>query len=208
MHAALVARDLGVRRIVVPRSAGVFSAWAMLLLEPRADATLTRVVALDDVDASVFDDLRLRAEARLAVPAERERRALAMRYRGQEHTLEVDLDEHLAERYHAAHEERYGFRLPDAAIECVTFRVTVWGAASHDSLGRWTDGDGAAPVMHRRVSFGDEIVARTPVYRRNSVGAGERLTGPAVVEEQTSTTLVPPEAKAEVDGYGNLLVEL
>jgi N-methylhydantoinase A len=62
--------------------------------------------------------------------------------------------------------------------------------------------------VHRRVSFGGEIVAHTPVYRRDSIGAGERLTGPAVVEEQTSTTLVPPEAKAEVDGYGNLLVEL
>jgi N-methylhydantoinase A len=208
MHAALVARDLGVRRVLVPRSAGVFSAWAMLLLEPRADATLTNVVALADLDASVFNDLRARAEARLAVPVERETRAVAMRYRGQEHTLEVAYGERLAERFHAAHEERYGFKLPDAAIECVTFGLTVWGAASHASLGRWSEGDGAAPVANRRVSFGEEIVARTPVYRRNSVGPGERLTGPAIIEERTSTTLVPPEAKAEVDGYGNLLVEL
>jgi N-methylhydantoinase A len=208
MHAALLARDLGVRRVLVPPSAGVFSAWAMLLLQPRADATVTRLVALEDVDVSVFDQLRARAEARLGVPAEREYRSVAMRYRGQEHTLEVAHGEGLAERFHAAHEERFGFKLPDAAMECVTFRLTVSGVESEASPVQWRQGDGAAPVTHRRVSFGDEIVQRTPVYRRGRIGAGARLTGPAIVEEETSTTLVPPEARAEVDGRGNLVVEL
>jgi N-methylhydantoinase A len=197
-----------VRRVLVPPSAGVFSAWAMLLLEPRADAAVTSVVALEDLDVTLFDDLRVRAQARLGAPAERENRAVAMRYRGQEHTLEMAHGDCLAKRFHAAHEERFGFRLPDAAMECVSFRLTVWGATTEASLGKWPAGDGAAPHMHRRVSFGEEVVQRTPIYRRDGIGAGARLSGPAIVEEQTSTTLVPPEAEAEVDAHGNLLLEL
>ncbi|HEX2236525.1 MAG TPA: hydantoinase/oxoprolinase family protein, partial [Actinomycetota bacterium] len=208
MHAALVAREIGVGRVLVPPSPGIFSAWAMLLLEPRADASATRVVRLDEADGSIFEGLRARAEARLAVPAERESRAVSMRYRGQEHTLEVPYGDGLAQRFHAAHDERFGFSLPDAAIECVTFRLTVWGAPSEASLGQWPKHDVEGPRGHRRVSFGDEVGERVPVYRRDGLGAGVRLEGPAIVEEQTSTTLVPPDAEVEVDGHGNLLVEL
>ena len=213
MHAALLARDLGIGRVLVPPSAGTFSAWAMLLLDRRADAAVTKLVALDDYDAAVFEELRAVAAARLGAAVEKDERVVAMRYRGQEHTLEVVVPEEaalddLAGRFHSAHHARFGFSLRDNDMECVSFRVAVFAAAERASLPSWPTRDGAFAASHRRVAFGDEVVERTRVYVRASLGAGARLDGPAVVEEETSTALVPPETRSEVDRFGNLVIEV
>jgi N-methylhydantoinase A len=214
MHAALLARDLAIPRVVVPLSPGTFSSWAMLLLEPRADAVVTQVISLDELgDADVFDRLLATAQERLGEAARRVERAVAVRYRGQEHTLDVlgpqdGAPDTLAARFHELHDARFGFSLPEDDVECVHFRVAVWGEGTHGTAPRWPSMDDPAPVARRSISLLDEAVGEVPVYRRTEMGAGTRLAGPAVVEDETATTIVPSDAKAEVDDMGNLLIEV
>ncbi|MDQ4026701.1 MAG: hydantoinase/oxoprolinase family protein, partial [Actinomycetota bacterium] len=214
MHATLLARDLAIPRVVVPLSPGTFSSWAMLLLEARADAVVTQVMSLDELaDADVFDRLVATAQERLGEAARRVERAVAARYRGQEHTLDVLVPpdcapDTLAARFHELHHARFGFSLPEDEVECVHFRVAVWGEGTHGTAPRWPSMDDPAPVARRSISLLDEAVGEVPVYRRTEMGAGTRLAGPAVVEDETATTIVPSDAKAEVDDMGNLLIEV
>jgi N-methylhydantoinase A len=214
MHATMLARDLGIPHVIVPQSPGTFSSWAMLLLEPRADAVVTNVIDLDTADhGNLFDGLFKRAEARLGGRPVRSEYGVAMRYRGQEHTLDVVAPDHLdtgslAGRFHEIHRARFGFDLPEDDIECVHFRVAVWGERQEGSVPRWPAKEEAAPVGHRSLVILDDTIDDTPVFRRDEVGAGSNLVGPLVVEDETATTIVPPGSKVEVDGFGNLLVEV
>jgi N-methylhydantoinase A len=213
MHATLLARDLGIPHVVVPLGPGTFSSWAMLLLEPRADAMVTRVVPLEELHTDVFDPLLTTAEERLGQRARHVERVIAMRYRGQEHTLDVVVPgdgapDSLTARFHELHSARFGFSLPEDDVECVHFRVAVWGEGMQGAAPRWPSMHDAAPVARRNISLLDEVVADVPVYRRIELGAGTRLAGPAVVEDESATTIVPSDAKAEVDGTGNLLIEV
>jgi N-methylhydantoinase A len=214
MHAAMLARDLGIPHVVVPLSPGTFSAWAMLLLEPRADDVVTKVVPIEELGyADVFDRLLTTAEERLGQGTHRVERVVAMRYRGQEHTLDVVVPadgapDSLAARFHDLHHARFGFSLPEDDAECVHFRVAVWGEGTQGTAPRWPSTEDAAPVARRSILLLDEVVGDVPVYRRTELGAGTRLAGPAVVEDETATTIVPSDAKAEVDGTGNLLIEV
>jgi N-methylhydantoinase A len=214
MHAAMLARDLGIPHVVVPLNPGTFSSWAMLLLDPRADAVVTKVLDLAEIgDTDVFDRLFRTAQERLGEGVRHVERVVAMRYRGQEHTLNVvapdDTDSNsLAARFHELHRARFGFDLPEDDIECVHFRVAVWGERLQDTAPRWPTKRNAGPVARRSLSLPDELIDDAPIYRRAELGAGARLAGPAIVEEETATTIVPPDAKAEVDGTGNLLIEV
>jgi N-methylhydantoinase A len=214
MHAAMLARDLGIPRVLVPISPGTFSSWAMLLLEPRADAVLTKVIDLHDISgADVFDDLRRTAEERLGAGARSIDRVVAMRYSGQEYTLDVvvpdDADsETLGEQFHRLHDARFGFAMRENHIECVHFHVTVRGHRLHSTTPRWSGKNEAEPVGDRTISLFDAEVQGVPIYRRSQLGPGFSLGGPAIVEEDTATTIVPPDAKAEVDALGNLLIEV
>jgi N-methylhydantoinase A len=213
MHAAMLARDLAIPRVVVPLSPGTFSSWAMLLLEPRADAVVTNVIRLADVEGDPFEPLRRAAEQSLGAPPRHIERVVEMRYRGQEHTLDVAVRddiraESMAAAFHERHQARFGFALSGDDIECVHFRVSVSGERPQSTAPRWPAKDDARPVARRRISLLDEQLDEVPMYRRVDLGAGFRLAGPAVVEDETATTIVPPEAKGEVDSTGNLVIEV
>lgn len=215
MHAALLAAQLGIPRVLVPPSPGTFSASSMLLLRPHADAFVTRVVGLEEIEGfeEIFEPLVGDAEARLPDAAVEVERVAGMRYRGQEHTLEVSLKagatrSEAAAIFHEVHQARYGFRLAEGSVECVYFRVVTWGAADRSFLANHPPGEAGKPLSRRRVAFGEEVVDATEIYRREALGAEARLSGPAVVEEETSVTLVPPGASLEVDRMGNLVIEI
>jgi N-methylhydantoinase A len=114
----------------------------------------------------------------------------------------------VAERFHELHGARFGFALPEDPIECVHLRVSVWGEQLQGAAPRWPSKPDAAPIGRRQMSLLDEAIDRVPVYRRTELGAGARLPGPAILEEETATTIVPSDAKAEVDGAGNVLIEV
>jgi N-methylhydantoinase A len=218
LHAAVLARELGVARTVIPPAAGHFSALGMLLGDFRADAVRTHVGPLEAAElAEPFDRLEREATAALEDEAgeRRVRRFVQLRYVGQEHTLEVPLPDgtiddtllaQVRDDFDAASEEAYAFRL-DGPIEVVEARVEV--SAPADPV-RWTaavpnDAPSLAPRDVDLDQHGD--IRRVDVMARMSLAPGHRVEGPCVVEETATTTLVLPGQHVRVDEMGNLIIE-
>ena len=138
-----------------------------------------------------------------------------MRYVGQSYELTIPtpgrFDEasvpRLLERFHAEHDRAYGFSAPAEPAECVSLRLTTVGRIAKPPLRPLESGGEPEPKERRRVYFaesGDYVDC--PIYDRYALRAGEKLSGPAVVEEFDSTTVIHPGYAAEVDPYGNLIM--
>ncbi|MDA8069014.1 MAG: hydantoinase/oxoprolinase family protein [Actinomycetota bacterium] len=226
MHAAFLATELEVAEVIVPRFPGAFSAWGMLETEIRKDFSQAWFSPLAEADhahlAADAAELEGRAKASLreegVAPTQgRIEHALDVRYVGQEYTLTIPLlsadepnmegfDAALAARFDDAHERRFGHCNPGAPIELVTLRTTGLGdlgRAHPQPLGS-TDEE-TYPYDTRSIVFGRErLEAR--VVRREVLRAGMVLGGPAVLVEETATTVVPPGWSLRVDTYGELIM--
>ena len=222
LHASALAAEVGVPRVLVPRAAGVLSALGLLVSDLTYDESVSRVRPLADVSpeglAGTLSDLEARGRERLdesEVAAVGVERSVDCRYRGQSFELSVPVEagvpdrDALAERFHAAHERRYGSVSPDEPLELVTVRVRVRGVVEPPALTA-DDGDGslrAARRATRPVRFGSES-HETPVYERERLPTGAAFGGPAVVEGSESTLVVRPPDSVTVDDDGNLVVEV
>jgi N-methylhydantoinase A len=218
LHAALLARELGVARTVIPPAPGHFSALGMLLGDLRADAVRTHVGPLDAASIRpLFDELRTDTEVELEAEAgdRRVQRFARLRYVGQEHTLEVplgdgaidaDLLARLRDDFDDASEETYAFRL-GTPVEIVEARVSV--SAAHDESVEWSTEPTPAPKLRPRDVDLDQHggVRRSHVVERRSLAAGDRLSGPCVVEEPATTVLVLPGQTVTVDELANLVIQ-
>lgn len=231
LHISLVARELGVRRVVIPPIPAVFSALGMLMADVRLDVVETGIRTVrrsgaDEVEAA-FTALETECEQRLTAGALRFEsleflRAADMRYVGQEHTVTVpvpptapgaDSAAALKRAFDAAHEQRYSHSAPDEPAQIVSLRVSAVGRLAKPDLVKVPDGDPMPPPAARTGSRAvvfrpEEGPVTTPVYARAALLAGNRITGPAVIEEPTATTLLRPGDALEVDGFGNLLLEI
>jgi len=212
LHAASLADRLGLRQVLVPPATGVFSAWGMALADVTRDASRTwrRREGIPDV----FDEMATRLVEGLGAEGFAPEqvileRAVDLRYEGQSYELTVPWSETVAEEFHALHETRFGYRDPDRAVEPVTLRVRAIGPVEAPETTRVSAKAGPADdaVTGRRlVGFADEDL-ETAVYARERLRPGMTFAGPAVVEEYSSTTLVPPGQRARVDDLGNLVIE-
>jgi N-methylhydantoinase A len=223
LHAVELARALRVPRVVVPRQPGALSALGCL----RADVvkslgrTLMLEVSKGGKAAEVERAFRaLEREASAALKREgfgaarqRHERTIAARYRGQSFELEIAWDggRRLIERFHAAHESRYGYAQTAGSIEVVSARLRASGLVGElkeEAPRRAASPRGVVnPHAGARVHF-DEGARDVAVYRREELSAGARLRSPCVVTEYSSTTLVPAWARAALDARGNLVIEL
>jgi N-methylhydantoinase A len=222
MHGAALGAELQVRTIVVPPRSGVFSAWGMLLTDPRLDLVQTRVLRTGATDGATVDelfrDLEREAARRFADDGLHPdrityARSVDMRYTGQEHTVRVPLahgpadPEAIETAFHAAHRRKYTFALPDTPSELVTFHLAATWRAEKPEIAPWRGGLAAPEQKGRRlVDFDVDGVHETSVWERAHLPAGWAAQGPLVIEEETTTTLVHPRQVVSVDGYGNLLV--
>jgi N-methylhydantoinase A len=229
LHAALLARELGVSRAVIPPGPGHFSAFGMLSSPLRGEAVRTVVGPLDAIDLEAsFLPVRQAALAELGGTELTGRSETGdaveiatyaeLRYAGQEHTLEVPVPDPTAvEVIRAAFEKRcmesYSFRL-DAPLEVISVRATATRQVTQLS---WADGTVAAhrpPARARMVDLdpygGTEEI---PVLARAELAAHARdpgllwTAGPCVIEEAAATTLVLPGQAARQDEAGNLIIE-
>jgi N-methylhydantoinase A len=220
IHAATLGRELGVKRVLIPRHAGLFSAWGMLTARPRIDLHRTRLLPLDAGTFAIVQNIFVELEREAAQRFEGFDdtivfdHAIDMRYAGQEHTVSTPFDpkaelDRLSAAFHAAHERAYTFRLDDTAVELVTFHLT----AELDTPRVWMPEiavDGAvddAIVGRRELHVGDDAAALAPVYSRERLPAGARFAGPALVEEATTTTMVRAGQRAAIDRFGLLSIE-
>jgi N-methylhydantoinase A len=138
-----------------------------------------------------------------------------MRYRGQSYEVSVavtglngDADlAALGRRFHEAHRRRYGHMAASEAVEIVNFQVTAVGAIPKPQFGSVAaEGGPQPPIPHemRTAYFGPAAATQVPVFRRSALAASTVIDGPAVIEEKTSTTVLYPGQRAEIDGYLNI----
>ena len=209
MHACALAEELGMQTVLVPRAGGVLSALGLAISDVRRDYVSPYLSSLDDADAAEsekrFAHMESMAEGDLTVP-EHTRRA-DMRYRGQsfELTVEADSLEKLEDRFHAAHERRYGYRMEEEAVELVNLRLISTVPVEKPELDE-PDPTSEASAGKRKANFDGEWV-EVPVLDREKMGQGSEVAGPAIVEFRESTCVVRPSWSGKVDGIGTLLLE-
>jgi len=223
LHAALLARELGISRTVIPPGPGHFSAFGMLASPLRGEAVRTVVGPLDKIGlAAAFVPVEQAALAELGArgdlcPEKIEiARYAELRYGGQEHTLEVPVPDAAAlDNIRAAFEQRcldnYSFRL-DAPLEVVSLRVSATWPAAEIS---WTDQSSPGPRPPGRTRLVDldpyGAPQEIPVLLRADLAATPTkqhwVAGPCVIEEPAATTLVLPGQAARQDEAGNLILE-
>jgi N-methylhydantoinase A len=202
LHANAVAELMGSFPVIVPPSPGLLCALGDLVADFRNEfaRTLIRLTAeagAEEVDA-ILGELEGRAREWMdAQGIERGRQSVAftadMRYHGQGYEIPVPMGDDLDERFNALHEQLYGFRMPDTPSEIVNLRAVGTGVRQNPEL---PEGE-----LH-----GPDPGVDGPVYDRTALQPGNRITGPAVITEFDSTTVVLEGYEAEVDRYFNILI--
>ena len=202
LHAAFVANELGINRIVVPAEAGAFSAWGMLQGDLRHDVSVTYYRRFEEAQTDIFDALQtLRDRVLDRVKDDgadlqllRYEPSAEMRYTGQEYSLLVSVpndsaDEALLQSFHDAYFLRYGHSQPEAPVEFVSLRmagVVSFGRTAGSSP-RPSSGN-PKPIGTTKVFFNGTAL-NVPVYSRKDLGGV--VEGPAIVVEESTTILVP-----------------
>ena len=227
LHGADVARNMGIRNVLVPPRPGLLSAIGLLHAELRADFSLTRLVRADGAGLkSLNTGLRMLSKRGAQwLTSERESRGTFqwfadMRYLGQNFELAMELDSDrldqaatlaLTEAFHRRHKNFYGYDLRDQPVEIVNVRLAVSGeprVLPHAKTKRVRGDAKQAVIEKRRVWFPGDGYVPTLVYDRERLPAEARITGPAIVEQMDTTTLVPPRASVHADGAGYLHIIL
>lgn len=223
MIAPMIAREVGAVEVIVPNVPAAFSAWGMLMSDLVFEVAQTDIRLLDEsiwsqVDMS-FAELEQRARAQLAeqgvAAAQRVTdRLIECRYVGQEHAIAVAVDAQMTaqtavRRFNELHQERYGHAL-NAPVQVSTLRVRATGRLEKPPLLRIAASTStAAPSPARRreaYCFAQRGYRSFGVYERAALCAGDRIEGPAIIDEGTATTVVHTDQTLLVDEYGNLII--
>lgn len=216
MHAALIADQLDVRRILVPSQPGAFSAWGMLHADIVYDRSRALLVRLDALKPADFDAIvaALQAELRDALPSGQDApsfiTSLDVRYVGQEYTLNIDVAGGLdaattRAEFDATYERLYGFSTPSAPVEVLGIRVS--GSVTERHKPRLAAQDPTGRGSHTANAHFDGADVDIRVHHRDNLILDELVAGPALIIELTATTVVPPGWSARTDTTGSLVLE-
>lgn len=225
LFAGALMQELEMARAVVPLNPATFSAWGLLNADYREDFSRTVVKPLANLTLVELQGLISQMETEAlehfeANHIEAEDRAselfVDLRYLGQEHTVRVPLqpddlkDPQLASvraRFDELHEKAYAHSLPQLPVELVNVRLSLIGRTRKPIILKLPKSKkGKAQKAARKVTITDGNKVDCPIYDRPLLASGERLNGPAIIEEWTSTTLILPDHLLEVDPYGNLII--
>src|SRR5499426_225834 len=228
LHAMAIARELSVPRVIIPPMPAHFSALGMLLADLKHDYVQTFIRELAETSGVEIADAFSRLERSATDTLTEEgagrdqillRRFLDMRYRGQEYTLPVPITEDLRaitdfgpirSRFDQLHQEHYGHSAPNEPVMMVNLRLSA--------LGRIENRLSISPVHQERdqgergkrpVIFDESRPAvNCPIYLHSGLKAGDRLDGPAVIEELGATILLYPGDKMQVNEFGHLVIDV
>jgi N-methylhydantoinase A len=219
LHAGRLAQELGMRRVVVPAHAGVFSALGCVVTEVAYDRVQTfrcdlAQLAAEDLDARF---LPLVAGVSDPVVADGHRpdaiaitRSVDLRYVGQNYELEIpwggSLDD-LRRDFEAQHRRLYAYATGEA-MECVNLRVRASVDVAEARFPEWTGSGDSRPYGEGPAYFAETGTIALPAYRRDDLAPSHPVKGPALVEDPWATTLVYPGQTASLDRFGNLVIEL
>ena len=230
VHAASVARQLGIRSVLVPPAPGVLCAMGVLVKDLQMDLSQTRVCTEASADCcATIDRVYRELEERIGEAFKRDHgegrkltltRSADARYVGQNHELTVAAPDGVFDKaalatvkshFHAAHREMFGYASEDKLLELVTLRLN--GSLAVDRVDVSSGGmpefaRNTAPIAKRKVFFDESGgFVDCPVYERSSLGPRDAFEGPAIVEQMDATTVLPPDFRARIDQFGNLMLE-
>jgi N-methylhydantoinase A len=231
LHAVMVAREIGIAKVIIPRAPGHFSAVGMLVADLRRDFVSTWFTPLASASFAEMKALYETMEQSGSQSVKQSDIALNevvltryadMRYVGQEHAVTVELPLALftaedragiKRHFDDVHAQRYGFSSPDEKAEIVSLRSAVSGILPKPPFEKIEAGSAQskaeASAGERPVYFGEARgFVRTPVFSRPALLAGNVIAGPALIEEHASTTVVHPGDRLEVDAFGNLVIDI
>ncbi|MXN54158.1 hydantoinase/oxoprolinase family protein [Shinella sp. AETb1-6] len=221
-HANLLAAEAGIGRVVIPPAAGTFCALGAAAADLRRDFVRSIRRSVDDKTAALMLDVMKELEDEGSAWLDREgetsqtrrfERGADMRYAGQAYELRVKLDENcrdaasIAEAFHLEHERIYGFRDTDTDVELGTVRLAVVGVTENISQPEIAAGSGKPACKGERPIFRSGKWVSAGVYDRSALGAGDQIAGPAIIEQDDTTTVLLPGWSARADALGNLHLE-
>lgn len=230
LHAAQLARDLGLGRVLIPRNPGATSAMGMLRAEVRHDYVQTYVMPVQSAEPELieqhFREMEGRGRSQLLADGVSAAdvtciRTADIRYGGQEYTINVPVPggqitapllQEVSEMFHALHEKLYTYRIPEEQTVFVNLRVTAIGKSPapviYEEVAPAKLMPVAIPKGRRTVYFRSSGHVECDIYERSALAPAHGIAGPAIIEEPESTILVPEDARASVDAHGNLLIKL
>ena len=216
LHACALARALRIPTVLIPAMPGALSALGILLADAVRDYSRTVMLPAEAAGSSaeIFAELERQAVADFAQENTEgvAQRTVDIRYRRQGYELNVPWSEQAPARaieaFHRLHQQRYGFCDVTKPVEIVNLRLRMV-AAAEPYVPRYRDpvpGDGRGAIYAERpVNFdGEQLLTR--FYHREQLRSGDEISGPAIVTEYTSATLLLPACSAHVDGFGNLVI--
>jgi N-methylhydantoinase A len=224
MMACFLARDLGMKEVLVPPTPGVLSALGGLIADLKNDFLTTLYLDLDaDAAAEIraaFRTLEARALAWLREDqgydgAYAFSYSAELRYRGQSFEIETRLNEAvvaaadpvaIADAFHAAHERLYGHADRSAKLQAIAIRLVISGATAKPQMSRHELQQGAAEPVGQAEVWLDGAMRQAALFSRAALLPGQSFAGPAVVMQDDCTTVVPTGFTASVDAYTNLRI--
>ncbi len=230
LHAADVARNMGMGKVLVPPRPGLLSAIGLLHADVRGDFSLTRLLRAEGANVKAFNaglaDLKKRGAEWLRGENKSEGESKArfewfvdLRYFGQNFELIMPLAQErltaanlarLSSAFHKRHKAFYGYDMPAQPVEIVNLRLVVTAARKAPVAAKISKKTFLKQIVKqsRRVWFPETGFVQTPVYERDQLPADWRATGPAIIEQMDATTVVPPKATIHNDTLGYLHMTL
>jgi N-methylhydantoinase A len=227
LHAGWIAAELGIPRVLIPEHPGLLAAFGHLVSDHRADFSLTRIADLDRVTvdevAALFGGLEQAGtdwltEEEIPSRCQTLLRTVDARYVGQSYELSVPVPNHLKETdslarlataFHELHDQHFGHIAPQEPVQLVTYRVAAIGRRTPIKRQAVARSVGPADARGERVAYlapDRSCAIACPVFARETLGPGQVLVGPALVDQMDSTTVILPGHVATVDGRGNLIM--
>lgn len=226
MHAAALGKELGVKKVIIPVSSAVFSAWGMLQTDLRRDYIQTYLEPFEQLDLNKINRKWEQTEKQATREFIEEgmqsssimfTRFLDMRYVGQEHSVKVpvpngewtdDTRREIVEKFHELHEQNYTFKLPNTKTEIVNIHLTGFGQVEKITpLEINENKDDNALIEKRDIYFEEDGWLKTNIYARERMGKNMTIQGPAIIEEKQTSTILYSGQSLTVDQYGNLIIE-
>lgn len=226
MHSQDLARELGVKKVIVPATSSVFASWGMLMSDLRHDYAQTYLTNTKEINYSEINHKydELIHEAKTTLKNENidnskmiVTKSIDLRYEGQDHPVEItvpfdQIDENnlaeIIQAFHKKHEQLYTYSLEENGTEIVNLKVSVIGKIDKPTMKKISVSEGNPIKEERDVYFEAEGWKKVKVYDRAFIKVNEKIDGPAIIEEKSTT--IPLNAKdiATKDAYGNLIIHI
>jgi N-methylhydantoinase A len=229
LHASAIAREIGIQKLIIPRAPGHFCAFGMLFSDLRYDYVRTQLMRLSTApfteiekiyDSMIAEGYKALKTSGIEPASVTIQRAADMRYVGQEHPVTIELSpglfdrrdvDGIKQRFDDVHYLRYGTSAPSEEAEIVSLRATVTGVLTKPRLEHISRGGRVPPASANsgtRAAYFSELgkTVKTRTFARAKLRAGNRIDGPALIEEYASTTVVLPGDRLRVDDFGNLVI--